>query len=443
MPCCQKLPSDLNLQNAQATVYVDAPSLDIYELGGDLTLYDEAAEGGATVDALSLENALWANSVLASGTAVALVVYTGGDTRAAMNTGAKTTKVASLDLQVNTLAKLLFALVAATSLVMVSVPVLQRGFASGFHYAPNAVAPQLLQALLDFAKFMLLFSSIIPISLRVSLVMAKLVYKWQMTTDAKIPGLAVRSSSLPEELGGIDYLLTDKTGTLTMNEMIFRKLHLGSRCLTEEALPDVQALVARACGHHTSSVSLGQLFGNPAPPDTPSGNGNGSAPSTPTKVAPSPRYDISLATPGGPPGTPAAGRESEEASVFAAVLATALCHNVRPSSRRTTPPTPPAVGVAVGVVDGVGEHGRVGGGGAHLPGRVARRARLVQARRAAGWCSCGARRRRSSCASRAAGGGGTTCSTRCHSRRSSSGWGYCSATARRGRSPSTSRGRTR
>ena len=158
VPCCQKLPSDLNLQNAQATVYVDAPSLDIYELGGDLTLYDEAAEGGATVDALSLENALWANSVLASGTAVALVVYTGGDTRAAMNTGAKKTKVASLDLQVNTLAKLLFALVAATSLVMVSVPVLQRGFASGFHCAPNAVAPQLLQALLDFAKFMLLFS---------------------------------------------------------------------------------------------------------------------------------------------------------------------------------------------------------------------------------------------------------------------------------------------
>ena len=344
VPCCQKLPSDLNLQNAQATVYVDAPSLDIYELGGDLTLYDEAAEGGATVDALSLENALWANSVLASGTAVALVVYTGGDTRAAMNTGAKKTKVASLDLQVNTLAKLLFALVAATSLVMVSVPVLQRGFASGFHYAPNAVAPQLLQALLDFAKFMLLFSSIIPISLRVSLDMAKLVYKWQMTTDAKIPGLAVRSSSLPEELGGIDYLLTDKTGTLTMNEMIFRKLHLGSRCLTEEALPDVQALVARACGHHTSSVILGQLFGNPAPPDTPSGNGNGGAPSTPTKVAPSPRYDISLATPGGPPGTPAAGRESEEAAVFAAVLATALCHNVSPveSSHDATDALPPS-----------------------------------------------------------------------------------------------------
>lgn len=57
--------------------------------------------------------------------------------------------------------------------------------------------------------------------------MAKLVYKIQMTSDPRVPGLRVRSSTLPEELGGINYLLTDKTGTLTQNEMIFRKLHLG------------------------------------------------------------------------------------------------------------------------------------------------------------------------------------------------------------------------
>jgi hypothetical protein len=39
---------------------------------------------------------------------------------------------------------------------------------------------------------MLLFSSIIPISLRVALDMAKLVYKVQMTSDARMPGLQVR-----------------------------------------------------------------------------------------------------------------------------------------------------------------------------------------------------------------------------------------------------------
>jgi hypothetical protein len=29
------------------------------------------------------------------------------------------------------------------------------------------------------------------------------------------------------DLGRINYLLTDKTGTLTRNEMIFRKIHIG------------------------------------------------------------------------------------------------------------------------------------------------------------------------------------------------------------------------
>jgi magnesium-transporting ATPase (P-type) len=85
---------------------------------------------------------------------------------------------------------------------------------------------------------------IIPISWRISLDFAKLVYKRQMTSDRlatchlplatcclplatyyeisssrRLPGLQVRSSTLPEELGVISYLLTDKTGTLTLNEM--------------------------------------------------------------------------------------------------------------------------------------------------------------------------------------------------------------------------------
>jgi phospholipid-translocating ATPase len=48
---------------------------------------------------------LWANTVLAAGSAVGFVVYTGSETRAVMNTSHPETKVGLLDLEINRLAK--------------------------------------------------------------------------------------------------------------------------------------------------------------------------------------------------------------------------------------------------------------------------------------------------------------------------------------------------
>lgn len=71
---------------------------------------------------------------------------------------------------------------------------------------------------------MLLLSYIIPISLRVNLDMAKIYYSYCIYNDNEIEGTIPRNSTIPEELGRIQYLLTDKTGTLTKNDMIFKKL---------------------------------------------------------------------------------------------------------------------------------------------------------------------------------------------------------------------------
>ena len=70
--------------------------------------------------------------------------------------------------------------------------------------------------------------------------MAKLVYSWVIAKDNNIPDTVVRTSTIPEELGRISYLLTDKTGTLTQNEMIFKKLHLGTVSFGQDSMDEVR-----------------------------------------------------------------------------------------------------------------------------------------------------------------------------------------------------------
>ncbi|VDP01320.1 unnamed protein product [Soboliphyme baturini] len=144
---------------------------------------------------------------------IGVIIYTGSETRSALNTSQARSKIGRLDNEVNNLTKMLFVVVAVLALVMVCL--------KGFH------GPWYL----TYFRFVLLFSYIIPLSirkltssLRVNLDMAKLVYSFLISRDKQIAGTLVRSSTIPEELGRISFLLCDKTGTLTQNNMAVEAL---------------------------------------------------------------------------------------------------------------------------------------------------------------------------------------------------------------------------
>uniref|UniRef100_A0ABI8A9P7 Phospholipid-transporting ATPase n=1 Tax=Felis catus TaxID=9685 RepID=A0ABI8A9P7_FELCA len=266
--CAQRLPTAADLLQIRSYVYAEEPNIDIHNFVGTFTREDSDPP---ISESLSIENTLWAGTVIASGTVVGVVLYTGRELRSVMNTSNPRSKIGLFDLEVNCLTKILFGALVVVSLVMVAL----QHFAGRWY--------------LQIIRFLLLFSNIIPISLRVNLDMGKIVYSWVIRRDSKIPGTVVRSSTIPEQLGRISYLLTDKTGTLTQNEMVFKRLHLGTVAYGLDSMDEVQS--------HIFSIYTQQSQDPPAQ----------KGPTLTTKV-----------------------RRTMSSRVHEAVKAIALCHNVTP-----------------------------------------------------------------------------------------------------------------
>jgi len=157
-----------------------------------------------------------------------------------MNTSKPRSKTGLVDSEINAFTKLLFVGSFILSFVMVSL----KGFEGTW--------------IRYLVRFLLLFSYVIPISLRVHLDLSKLMYAWFIHRDENIPGTVVRSSTIPEELGRIGYLLTDKTGTLTQNLMIFKRLHLGTVSYTNENRDQISNLLKQQYKTTTASVDESQ-----------------------------------------------------------------------------------------------------------------------------------------------------------------------------------------
>uniref|UniRef100_A0A8B9HWA2 Phospholipid-transporting ATPase n=1 Tax=Astyanax mexicanus TaxID=7994 RepID=A0A8B9HWA2_ASTMX len=88
--CTQRLPALGDLFSVSAYVYAQKPQLDIHSFEGNFTREDCDPP---IHESLSIENTLWASTVVASGTVIGVVIYTGKETRSVLNTSQSKNKV--------------------------------------------------------------------------------------------------------------------------------------------------------------------------------------------------------------------------------------------------------------------------------------------------------------------------------------------------------------
>jgi len=80
--------------------------------------------------------------------------------------------------------------------------------------------------------WILMLTNFVPISLLVTVEMIKyfqaIFIEWdvEMVSREKGTSAIVQQSGLNEELGQISYVFSDKTGTLTCNKMVFRRMSI-------------------------------------------------------------------------------------------------------------------------------------------------------------------------------------------------------------------------
>ncbi|XP_043668540.1 probable phospholipid-transporting ATPase IA isoform X2 [Vespula pensylvanica] len=219
------------LMNFRSNIQCEPPNRHLYEFHGVLRETNKQSVPLGP-DQLLLRGAMLRNTKWIFG----VVIYTGHDTKLMQNnTTTAPLKRSTLDRLTNTQILMLFFMLILLCLLSAIFNVIWTNSNNTGLWYLGLNEEMTKNFVFNLLTFIILYNNLIPISLQVTLEVVRFVQATFINMDIEMyhaetdtPAMA-RTSNLNEELGMVNYVFTDKTGTLTKNVMEFKRCSVGGK----------------------------------------------------------------------------------------------------------------------------------------------------------------------------------------------------------------------